>query len=232
MTDSDFALPRKRRRSAKSCEQCRRREIRRDQNMPCAACIRARASLHCSYRTELLDTSDISAGADPEALEPAQGSVLNPESRSGLVQHPAAPAQTDTIAAGQEKTIRDLRCQVQQLQAELASLRHNQQPTPSDTTTVRGAERRSRDSVSLASAQFSRAPDVCIPAATPRLRTASDKTKLFGQSHWLHTAEKVWEACISKTFHRCYGYATNPAVLGIACMFQFQLPSFCYWHSC
>jgi hypothetical protein len=30
-----------------------------------------------------------------------------------------------------------------------------------------------------------------IPPFTPRLRHVPEKTKLFGQTHWLHTAEKV-----------------------------------------
>lgn len=189
MADSDFTLPRKRRRPAKSCEQCRRRKIRCDQNLPCASCIRTRASLQCSYRTESADTSNASADTDQGALEPAQSSVLTPESWSEAVQH---GAQADTIAARQDKTIRDLRRQVQQLQAQLSSSRHHQPPTPSDTTTGPSAQFQPLHRISEASAQFSQAPDACIPAVTPKLRTASDKTKLFGQSHWLHSAEKVW----------------------------------------
>ncbi|OJJ01879.1 hypothetical protein ASPVEDRAFT_98490, partial [Aspergillus versicolor CBS 583.65] len=42
--------PRKRRRPAKACEQCRQRKVRCDLNVPCAPCTRAKSALNCSYR--------------------------------------------------------------------------------------------------------------------------------------------------------------------------------------
>jgi hypothetical protein len=33
--------------------------------------------------------------------------------------------------------------------------------------------------------------DLTIPTTVPRLRNTADKTKLFGPTHWVHTAEKV-----------------------------------------
>lgn len=49
--------PIKRRRTAKSCEHCRRRKVRCDQGSPCGPCTRSRASLPCSYGTERITTS-------------------------------------------------------------------------------------------------------------------------------------------------------------------------------
>lgn len=46
-----------------------------------------------------------------------------------------------------------------------------------------------------------------IQATLPRLRVTPDKTKLFGPSHWLHTAEKV---CIGVRW-RLQGLSESPA---------------------
>lgn len=104
------------------------------------------------------------------------------------VQH---RSQWDNVSV-QENTIRDLRRHVQQLEAQLGSLRQlNQPPTPSETTAVPKTQPQPRDRFAGESSHPSQAPDTCIPATIPRLRDAPDKTKLFGQSHWLNTAEKV-----------------------------------------
>ncbi|KAL4793759.1 hypothetical protein BDV19DRAFT_399929 [Aspergillus venezuelensis] len=42
--------PRKRRRPAKACEQCRQRKVRCDLKLPCGPCMRAKSSLNCSYK--------------------------------------------------------------------------------------------------------------------------------------------------------------------------------------
>jgi hypothetical protein len=205
MADSDLDTPRKRRRPAQSCEQCRRRKIRCDQNMPCGSCVRARASLQCSYRPDSLETLDISTDGGL-ASESAPGSVLTPD--SSTVSAPMGTTmpqpqynvdtamqqrrQGDSITAQHEKTIHDLRHHVQQLEAQLASLRQsNQLSTPSDITAGQRAQPQPKDRVSGEPSQSPQASDTCIPATLPRLRNAPDKTKLFGQSHWVHTAEKV-----------------------------------------
>lgn len=45
-------IPRKRRRPALSCEQCRQRKVRCDRGFPCRPCLRARHVLPCSYSPE------------------------------------------------------------------------------------------------------------------------------------------------------------------------------------
>lgn len=217
MTDSELSVPRKRRRPAKSCEQCRRRKIRCDQNMPCGACVRARASLQCSYLPDSVDTRGISAQG--LVSEPAPVSVLSPESSTVSVStgqnmphqsHDVDAAmqrrQTgDSLTVRQAKTIDDLRRHIQQLEAQLISLRSpNYLPTPSGTTTGPEVRQQEKYKVSTDRSQSS-ASDICIPVTLPRLRNAPDKTKLFGQSHWLHTAEKVRTVRIcADRLHRLY----------------------------
>lgn len=204
MADSELSVPRKRRRPAKSCEQCRRRKIRCDQNMPCGACVRARASLQCSYLPDSVDTRGISAHG--LVSEPAPVSVLSPESstvsisigqniphQSHDVDSAMQRRQTgDSLTVRQAKTIDDLRRRIQQLEAQLISLRSpNHLPAPSDTTTGLKVRQQEKDRVSRDRSQSSTASDISIHVTLVRLRNAPDKTKLFGQSHWLHTAEKV-----------------------------------------
>ncbi|RAL14450.1 uncharacterized protein BO97DRAFT_441478 [Aspergillus homomorphus CBS 101889] len=62
--------PRKRRRPAKSCEQCRQRKVRCDRNVPCGPCRRSRSSVDCSYRQALRSPCPIAV--DPTALPATQ----------------------------------------------------------------------------------------------------------------------------------------------------------------
>lgn len=56
--NGDSAPPRKRRRPALACEQCRRRKIRCDRNTPCDQCIRSRSkSESCTYLSDDYPTS-------------------------------------------------------------------------------------------------------------------------------------------------------------------------------
>jgi hypothetical protein len=181
--------PRRRRRPAKSCEQCRRRKIRCDQKLPCAACIRARASLECSYRPVSLVTS--TSTAEPSLL-------LTPESRSETLHEQHHRAEVDIQ---QEKTISELCRHVQSLQAQVVSLEQQNALTPSGPTAV---QKQGGSAVSGTSSQLS-APDTCTPAATPRLRNAPHKTKLFGQSHWIHTAEQVRPLRVCAAQHEQHG---------------------------
>ncbi|EEU48730.1 uncharacterized protein NECHADRAFT_90271 [Fusarium vanettenii 77-13-4] len=161
-TGLNFPRPkRRRRRPAKSCEQCRRRKIRCDLGQPCNGCVRARVSMECSYR----DGSSGDAAAVPAKSRELASTETHPEAGEEVVipRQPSRPEAGDDVPLTNQESL-------------LLSNASPSQP--------------------LVSAPAS--SSTCIPPHTPRLRHVPEKTKLFGQTHWLHTAERF---PISGSFH-------------------------------
>jgi Fungal Zn(2)-Cys(6) binuclear cluster domain len=209
--------PRKRRRPAKSCEQCRSRKIRCDQEVPCGPCVRARSSLLCSY-SPAVPGNQSSADRSHSVSNPPLTSnpALPPITRTPQSQLPdldaeirvAEPDQTrsslqpPSLLSQHDQTIRDLQQRLQRLEEQLSSRELNHASTVPDPGLAQ-AVRDLNNRVLRAEQQLSESPHgpqpappatsrgSSIPATLPRLRIAPDKTKLFGQSHWVHTAEKV-----------------------------------------
>ncbi|KAK7413060.1 hypothetical protein QQX98_008068 [Neonectria punicea] len=165
---------RRRRRPARSCEQCRRRKIRCSQGKPCAGCVRARAPMQCTYRDGSPRDSP-SKAREAESTSRTESEVSQVSDRAvsrGLVggyprEHvaitqPPAQQNKDGLAVPER---------------EILSSSQVQHASP----------------VILSSSST-------IPPVTPRLRNIPEKTKLFGQTHWLHTAEKT-QFPVSGKFH-------------------------------
>ncbi|KAM5377375.1 hypothetical protein ACJZ2D_005056 [Fusarium nematophilum] len=169
---------RRRRRPARSCEQCRRRKIRCNMAQPCSGCVRARAPMQCSYRDA--SPGDVAAGvAKARDLAPAE----------------TRPQTDEQVAAAARKAV-----------ASLAGVYprgpNSRQPRGQgngDDTLAPNRETSELSRTGLPSHHsISTSSSTTIPPLVPRLRHVPEKTKLFGQTHWLHTAEKF---PISGTFH-------------------------------
>lgn len=160
---------RRRRRPARSCEQCRRRKIKCNLAQPCNGCVRARAPMQCSYR----DGSPVEAA--PEASE--DRSLMPSETRTERDEVVPAPQRNTEV---QSNTVRYHRDQV------------SRPPRPQVIDTpVPNRANRLAEPVASVQPSVSTPSSTSIPPFTPRLRHVPEKTKLFGQTHWLHTAEKV-----------------------------------------
>ncbi|KAF6821166.1 C6 zinc finger domain-containing protein [Colletotrichum musicola] len=76
------ALPasaqKKRRRPALACEQCRRRKVRCDRNLPCGTCVRSKNAL-CTYTTQVT----------PPPAQPSAAGAVRPAPRHASPQHGA-----------------------------------------------------------------------------------------------------------------------------------------------
>ncbi|KAM6537310.1 hypothetical protein FALCPG4_003236 [Fusarium falciforme] len=173
---------RRRRRPARSCEQCRRRKIRCDMGQPCNGCVRARVSMECSYR----DGGSGDAAAVPAKNRELASAETRPEAGEGV------GASGRRRAAARPALVGDyLRAQIPR-----------QPPRPETGDDVPSTNQESSllnnppPSQPLVSSSAS--SSTCIPPHTPRLRHVPEKTKLFGQTHWLHTAERF---PISGSFH-------------------------------
>jgi hypothetical protein len=123
---------------------------------------------------------------------------VDPQTQS---RPPAPTSQSPPLDQdqSQDKIIQDLQRRIRRLEENLPG------PVPSRATTGPNpgvsqtqALRHLQDRVLGAEEQMSDdfRPNLsvngwAIPATLPRLRVTPEKMKLFGPSHWLHTAEKV-----------------------------------------
>ncbi|KIL83876.1 hypothetical protein FAVG1_12939 [Fusarium avenaceum] len=167
---------RRRRRPARSCEQCRRRKIKCNLAQPCNGCVRARAPMQCSYR----DGSPVEAA--PETSE--DRSLMPSEIRTERDEVVPAPQRNTEV---QSNTVRYHRDQVPR----------PPRPQVIDTLVPNRANRLA-EPVASVQPSVSTPSSTSIPPFTPKLRHVPEKTKLFGQTHWLHTAEKF---PVSGNFH-------------------------------
>lgn len=199
---------RKRRRLAKSCEQCRQRKVRCDRKAPCGPCTRARGSLSCSYRnSNIAATASLSAGdalpsvSYPDRLHhkgpgnhptPASYDETELESVRESTQGPESPAQVASL-------IGSLQHRLQRVE-ELVSRRGHNPASGQDasldqalrelSTRVQGIEERLSGGISFEkNAAFE--SGLCVDAPHPRLHASTSKMKLLGPSHYANTAEKV-----------------------------------------
>lgn len=209
--------PRKRRRPPKSCEPCRRRKIRCDREFPCGPCERARTPVQCFYRPAAApsspsvgEVSRVNTSCVLEAHTPP------PQTVDSQLRRPPAPTsqlQPQDHDQYQNKILHDLQNGVRRLEEQLSGTlfsRGMTGPNPSLSQSqalrhlhgrVLGAEQQLSD----ASHSSPSANGWAIPATLPRLRIGPHKTKLFGPSHWLHTAEKVWYiGCTSFNLSKSY----------------------------
>lgn len=203
----DFGAPRKRRRPAKSCDQCRTRKVRCDLNHPCGPCQRARSDLACSYREGVRDAQHSPTTNDlivPQSnLEEIRSpndrvALLPPETRVRIL----SPEQEAPLVTGrsEEPTLKDLHERLAFLENQLPSLRQttgNQQQPLENSQNLLGRIKSLEEQICSLDSNIQHkslhrgSTDLVIPPITPRLRAVPQKTKLYGPTHWLHTAEHV-----------------------------------------
>lgn len=190
-SETSQSIPRKRRRPALSCEQCRRRKVRCDREMPCGPCTKCQPSLDCEYvyegKAALNARIGASRNSEHESPPPgAQGS---------------ARSSTDGARIAQlEASIRTLQSRMHDLEqgSHVGAARARREvltdaPTSSSNANnlddhIADLERR----LAEAKAQRSEMPQTCIAPLVPRLKKCTaDKTKLFGTTHWALVFQQV-----------------------------------------
>ncbi|EEQ87416.2 C6 zinc finger domain-containing protein [Blastomyces dermatitidis ER-3] len=204
------APPRKRRRPALACDQCRRRKIRCDQKVPCDQCHRSKKSLSihaCTYthaQTSAGPSSSSSARCcdssqpqRPSALQaPPAPTVPIPQiSRPG--NFPSYPSPFTANESDQSTHADDQRSDV------TGSIRNVAQDLQSAATIqalvdrVRLLEKKLAQSTSTSSVAASSSPGGRrLDALEDRealhtpVRGTFSKTRFFGQSHWMNCAKE------------------------------------------
>lgn len=194
--------PRKRRRTAKSCEQCRNRKVGCDQAHPCGPCRRSRDHLICTYRD--------SANTAPPHIPPVSHSLENEQRALETGSERPYPHQTSRFEALDTGLVPTTRVWATH-DSTIGSSNHHggtdaqslQSRAPTDLggradETIHKLEERIQrleaEARSTHREVHEKAPSSTLPVSAttaPRLRFTKAKVKFFAQSHWVHTAEKV-----------------------------------------
>ena len=192
---NDQLNPRKRRRPALSCEQCRRRKVRCDREMPCGPCTKSHPALKCSYVYE-------GKAALDARLDTTRTSEYDPSSYSQPQQGPSsgAPSSSDGARIAQlERSLQILQGRVRDLEQCLQGEGSQGQRSAVNGSTglsraVNGSDDHLNELQRLRPASTphrTEQPRTLISPLAPRLRGTGEKTKLFGTTHWALVFQQV-----------------------------------------
>lgn len=189
-SETTQSVPRKRRRPALSCEQCRRRKVRCDREMPCGPCTKPHPSLDCEYvyegKTALNARLDASRLSEHESPPPGAPGVVPSRSTDG-----ARIAQLEASVRALQNRMHGLE---QGVHVDAARRR-----VPADDSASSPDADKLDDHIAdlerqLAEAKSHRSklPRTCIAPLVPRLKKDMDeRTKVFGTTHWALVFQQV-----------------------------------------
>jgi hypothetical protein len=186
-----IAPPRKRRRPALSCEQCRRRKIKCDRTYPCGQCLQSKTA-SCSYSPDTIrrlhhvnDASSIPAQSTLDLPNrtrdvPARVSAYNsstgvsPNAVSSSEATLSTPWTSPSATVNDEETQnhKTLIYRIERVEKELASSNSGSQ------------------------AYFPTCESYEPDFRGKGLRGTVSKTRFFGPSHWMHSYGVVWHPSI------------------------------------
>ncbi|KAF5017886.1 hypothetical protein F66182_10154 [Fusarium sp. NRRL 66182] len=179
----------KRRRPALSCEQCRRRKIRCDRNLPCENCIKAKIS-PCTYAPTHIPASRArkstghAAAAESTSHVPARSvpAVDSTQKQSPTDTHSTHASRTSssipssTIGSNSgASTIDALAARVKELEQKLAESHITQ----------------SDEGKLCRQGEGKLCQDEDQGAESAPMKGTVSKTRFFGQSHWMNGADMV-----------------------------------------
>ncbi|KAF7551079.1 hypothetical protein G7046_g7820 [Stylonectria norvegica] len=187
----------KRRRPALSCEQCRRRKIRCDRGLPCANCVRSKIS-PCTYAPTHIPASrgkkpgGHGAGAESGADRPVHMPIRSGPAPPSEHLHAAhsSPSLTSTAGSTSEtSSVEALVNRIKQLEQKLANNVHISSPVDRLET--------------------------CEEDPSAPMRGTVNKTRFFGQSHFMNGADLVSMPYLTTSHHCTYPSVKFPSILTI-----------------
>jgi Fungal Zn(2)-Cys(6) binuclear cluster domain len=200
--------PRKRRRPALSCVQCRRRKVKCDRNLPCTQCSQYNTATSAACRYD-----------DPEVTAKGQSSYFTrhvshdirsippPDSIHGIPRlNSNAPIQNGPapVLSGFER--RSPGSSVPWVPPPPAEYSRSEQhasvssvraATPQSETSIQELKERVRklEEIISTSSNYAQGPTEAHPWLSkpniPKSRGNIDKTRFFGMSHWMNTYDEV-----------------------------------------
>lgn len=182
----DEINPRKRRRPALSCVQCRQRKVRCDRVYPCGPCTRARHEMPCSYTSQ-------------DGGEDATGQTASVRDVSAISGSQSETRAADEASVGFKRSIRtlnesnkDLQGRVSRLDEIIRDAEMPGAPLRVQLGNIHQSILRLEDRVSSLERQ-QRPPkdasgsanqDTYISPAALQLKSTPEKVKVAGQGHW------------------------------------------------
>ncbi|KAJ6176602.1 hypothetical protein N7485_003516 [Penicillium canescens] len=154
--------PRKRRRPALSCEQCRRRKVRCDREMPCGPCTKSHPPLACQFVHE--GKAVLDARSEVAALEQHEPVIRASSSHD-------APANAENSTANAAR--------LAELERSVSMLQNRVKELEKDRSVGSEVTQGSTDR-----------PQTLIPPLAPHLNSSKQETKLFGPTHWAHVFQE------------------------------------------
>jgi hypothetical protein len=200
--------PRKRRRPALSCVECRRRKIKCDRCTPCGHCVQLKIT-KCTYP----DThTNVGTRLKASKAPPTPISVNNHQT------NPCIPGLTSPVSEAQlseaDPLSRSLLHVVDGSRSERGSLGSTPVCTPDDSASEKNGQNQVQvefsssprnkgtdEVMSILDVEISSCGDVMLQVGgnhiVPRLEVPIrqcnfDKAQLFGRSHWMNTFSMVW----------------------------------------
>lgn len=180
---SSTAQPRKRRRPALSCEQCRRRKIKCDRNYPCGQCLQSKTA-SCSYSP---DTVRGSRHVSDKASLPTPSSVGIPNrprdipgGRGGTTGYPSSAGVSPDAITQSEATLPS--------SWTSPSVGPNNEEAPDPKALLNRIERVEKELASGCPFSFYGVFEGYKPHTLAKeLRGTVSKTRFFGSSHWMYS---------------------------------------------
>jgi hypothetical protein len=194
---SSTAAPRKRRRPALSCEQCRRRKIKCDRSYPCGQCLQSKTA-SCSYSPDAVRASRHVSHNTSNPTPSSSVGVPNrprgiPDLESGTTGYPSSDGISPDAVTQSEATLPS------SWTSPSAGLNDEEAPDPKALLT-----RIKRVEQELASGCTSFAYGVFegykSHTLAKELRGTVSKTRFFGPSHWMYSYGTVSSALIPRKF--------------------------------
>ncbi|KAF3386715.1 hypothetical protein F1880_000730 [Penicillium rolfsii] len=186
--------PRKRRRPALSCQQCRARKVKCDKEMPCGQCTKAYGSLKCSYVHEgkaALDAKiEMSRRIGYESPTSPVGSYVGAENGTGASVDGLSDAAR---IAHLESRVRALHDRLSSLEGQIQGQAEDNRPASGNSglnKDLNGLGERIAELERLSSSSRSERTvpsQTTIPPLAPRLKNVGERTRLFGTTHWALT---------------------------------------------
>lgn len=209
MMDADSATPRKRRRPALACEQCRRRKIRCDRNIPCDQCIRSRSKNEtCTYLPDDYSASSVGSrrvDRNHRTSSPNSSSAANartPASPTALPGTDAFDVWADQSPIEGNPT-RQLPLVEGLYRGRVAdSKKRVKSPNPASSVQALLDRVQQLEKKLLDSASTQPAAPVSQPTdkSDPSIKGSFSKSMFFGQSHWMNVIDQVREFSLKEQF--------------------------------
>lgn len=170
-------------------------KIKCDRRLPCKPCMRSRASLLCTYKSDHIPVSPGSQATIPREQNnnTVEGGVLpSTPDTSWSGDLPGLVGPFGIVSDAPEPTASGLSHRVGALEQVLQHSEHGSRQTSSlEDLEARLSKLEQRIGTSSSEPRPPGKSELRIKLPRPHLRPEHEKTRLFGKTHWVHSLDQV-----------------------------------------